>query len=171
MEHPVYHLFLSSPQPVSALFTTLPSVLVVGGRMVSEKAFAVKEKNDCLRHESRAHRSTFFVYASNRTKAVCSSLLYATITQSFYSAAIPDLPNNDKRLFLDGLAFSDVCLVCLVGMNPAQGEWNGVHQVVPGLPKVRIWLSAGIKQVAARSFHSPFVCATLTAQITSEVFL
>lgn len=93
------------------------------------------------------------------------------MTQSFCSAAMPDLPNTAHCLSLDGLAFSDVCLVCLVGMNSAQGEWNGVHQVVPRLPKVRIWLSVGMKQVAARSFHSPFVCATLTAQITSEVFM
>ena len=84
--------------------------------MISEKAFAVKEKNDCLRHESRAHRSAFFF----------------TWTQSFCSAAVPDLSNTAHCLFLDGLAFSDVCLVCLVGMNPAQGEWNGVHQVVRG---------------------------------------
>ena len=117
------------------------------------------------------HIARLFVYVNNQTNAVCSLLLYATITQSFYSAAIHDLPNTDKRLFLDGLAFSDVCLVCLVGMNPAQGEWNGVHQVVPKLSEVRFWLSAVMKQVAARSFHSPFVCATLTALITSEVFL
>ena len=155
MEHLIPHLFLTSPQPVSALFTTLPSVLVVGDRMVSEKAFAVKGKNDCVKYESRA----------------CARLFCCTWTQSFCSAAIHDLPNTDKRLSLDGLAFSDVALACLVGMNPAQGEWNGVHQVVPRLSKVRIWLSAGMKQVAARSFHSPFVCATLTALITSEVFL
>ena len=114
--------------------------------MVSEKAFAVKGKNDCLRQESRAQRSAFFVYASNRTNAVCSLLLHATTTQSFCSAAMPDLPNTAHCLSLDGLAFSDVCLVCLVGMNPAQGEWNGVHQVVPRLPKVRIWLSVGINR-------------------------
>ena len=155
MEHSVYHLFLTSPQPVSALFTTLPSVLVVGDRMVSEKAFAVKGKNDCVKYERRA----------------CARLFCCTWTQSFCSAAIHDLPKTAHCLFLDGLAFSDACLVCLVGRNPAQGEWNGVHQVVPRLSEVRIWLSAGMKQVAARSFHSVFVCATLTALITSEVFL
>ena len=43
---------------------------------------------------------------------------------------MPDLSNTAHCLFLDGLAFSDVCLVRL--KNPAQGEWNGVHQVVQG---------------------------------------
>ena len=114
------------------------------------------------------HIARLFVYVNNQTNAVCSLLLYATITQSFYSAVIPDLPNTAHCLFLDGLAFSDVCLVRL--KNPAQGEWNGVHQVVPKLSEVRFWLSAVMKQVATRSFHSPFVCATLTAHIASAVF-
>ena len=101
-------------------------------------------------------------------KPSLSSAFFFTRTQSFCSAAVPDLSNTAHCLFLDGLAFSDVCLVRL--KNPAQGEWNGVHQVVPRLSKVRFCLSAGMKQVLARSFHSPFVCATLTAHITSEVF-
>ena len=155
MEHLIPHLFLTSPQPVSALFTTLPSVLVVGGSDGIRKSPCRQGKNDCVKYESRA----------------CARLFFCTWTQSFCSAAVPDLSNTAHCLFLDGLAFSDVGLVCLVGRNPAQGEWNGVHQVVPRLSEVRIWLSAGIKQVAARSFHSIFVCATLTALITSEVFL
>ena len=65
MEHPAYHLFLTSLQPVSILFTTLPSVLVAGSRMISEKAFAVKGKNDCLKYESRALARLFSLPGRN----------------------------------------------------------------------------------------------------------